>query len=71
MTEVTAELIGAIAGEILRGAGGKDEFSVRVESSLDSAVALDLPIAAGILEAVEIECGQVVAEPAVEDRSHA
>ena len=71
VTEVTAELVCGIAGEILREAGGKDELAVRVESSLDSAVALDLPIAVGVLEAVEIECGKVAVEPAVEDRSRA
>ena len=71
VTEVTAELVCGIAGEILREAGAKDELAVRVESSLDSAVALDLPIAVGVLEAVEIECGKVEVEPAVEDRSRA
>ncbi|MFP6738080.1 MAG: type VI secretion system baseplate subunit TssF [Planctomycetota bacterium] len=71
VTEVTAELVCDIAGEILREAGGKDEFSLRVESSLDSAAALDLPIAEGVLEAVEIESEQVEIQPAIEDRSGA
>ena len=70
MTELGGEQVRAVAGEILREAGGQAGFTLRVESSLDSAVALDLPIAVGVLEGVEIECEQVVDEPAVEDRSH-
>ncbi|MEC9353170.1 MAG: hypothetical protein VYD81_07635, partial [Planctomycetota bacterium] len=71
VTEVSAELVSTVAGSLLREAGGKDELSLRVESSLDSAVALDLPIAVAVLDTVEIECGPVSVEPAVEDRSRA
>ncbi|MEC8896502.1 MAG: hypothetical protein VX675_09285, partial [Planctomycetota bacterium] len=71
VTEVSAELVSTVAGSLLREAGGKDELSLRVESSLDSAVALDLPIAVAVLDTVEIECGPVQVEPAVEDRSRA
>ena len=67
----SSQMVIDIAGEILREAGGKDELSLRVESSLDPAVALDLPIAEGVLEAVEIESEQAEIQPAVEDRSGA
>ena len=70
VTGIGDELVRAVAGEILHEAGGKAGFTVQVESSLDSAVVLELPIAVGVLEGVEIECEQVAEEPAVEDRSH-
>ena len=69
VAEITDDLIESIAGDVLSAAGRNEEFSLRVESSMDSAVVLDLPIATGVLDTIETESGRVEIPAAGKDRS--